>query len=126
MEINKQQVKTFLKALYPSGVNKFLEFRTIGIEKNKVEIIWMDTLENIDDVIVTLGNHQREGKNVYFGVNPRNKKQGRAENIKFVNCLWIDLDGDRDTSSANLNNFTPRPSMIVDSGNGLHAYWIFE
>ena len=126
MVIDKLQIKTFLEVLYPAGINKFLEFRAIGKEKKSVGIIWLQSFKNLDNVIQDIGKYQQDGKNIYVGINARNKKRGRAENIKFVNCLWIDLDGDRDTSSANLNNFTPKPSIVVDSGNGLHAYWIFK
>lgn len=126
MEINKEQTRTFLESLYSSGIHKFLEFRAIGNDKRNVDIIWLQSLKNLDDVIQVIRKYQQDGKNIYVGINARNKKQGRAENIKLVNCLWVDLDGDRDTSKTNLNNFSPKPSMIVDSGNGYHAYWLFR
>ena len=55
-------------------------FRAIGNDKRNVDIIWLQSLKNLDDVIQVIRKYQQDGKNIYVGINARNKKQGRAEN----------------------------------------------
>lgn len=65
------------------------------------------------------------------------KKWRTTENAKRVKAQWIDIDcstqygGDKKEALKDLFRFVreagiPRPSAIVDSGNGLHAYWVFD
>jgi hypothetical protein len=70
---------------------------------------------------------QRERANDFVGVCPRvGLKHEKAWQIRVVRCLWSDVD-----------NCTPaeaierckkagvlRPSIIVNSGNGVHLYWL--
>lgn len=69
-----------------------------------------------------------EKLNIFFGVAPRSERGGTKESIHFVTCLWADLDGKRFASKADalrsLEGFSLSPSMVIDSGNGYHAYWL--
>ena len=77
------------------------------------------------DSLVQLAETERA--NVYFGVCPRqNVGDATDETIRTVRCLWADLD---DVSveeawqrwrAAEI----PEPSMVVNSGRGVHAYWL--
>ena len=90
------------------------------------------------------------GKDVYFGVGLRREpvykeKDGRKYLVRGENTdviaipgLWIDVDvfGEAHKKQSlppsiddamSLFAVLPRnPSIIVDSGHGLHAYWLFE
>jgi hypothetical protein len=95
-----------------------------------------------------------QGVNVYFGIaynpNPRNLLSAyEADNIEKIRCraddtwgipgVWLDLDV---LGPGHKKNNLPRsdgeayeilnsiedfpPSMVVHSGGGLHAYWLFD
>jgi hypothetical protein len=65
--------------------------------------------------------------NLFFGVCPRPKKGcDRAWHIRTVRALWADLD--HCTPGETLKRCEkaglPRPSIITNSGNGVHLYWL--
>lgn len=88
--------------------------------------------------------------NVYYAMasykaesyDDNGKKRKRTQkNVDQLNCFWIDLDckgrgGDRDYLSQrdailDIANFRkvaniPRPTAVVDSGYGLHMYWVLD
>jgi hypothetical protein len=74
---------------------------------------------------------ESERTNLFFGVCPRFGNKGRfdlAWQIRVVRCLWADLDGcnvaqaiERCTSQS-----IPTPTAIVNSGNGVHLYWLLD
>lgn len=78
---------------------------------------------------------------VYFGVGLRRERlnSGRGE-TKDVCCLpgfWLDVDvaggahaqsdlpGNTDQATGLLYSFPLKPSLLIHSGYGLHAYWLF-
>ena len=87
----------------------------------------------------TENNHLREiveiqqGKeDIYMNVNTTYKPFRVVENIRQFRALYIDLDlkqGDFKTSSVYevfwlaYEGKIPRPTMVVDSGRGIHLYW---
>ena len=87
------------------------------------------TLEHT--LIRLLESSEAERTNIFFGVCPRVGDKGRfdlAWQIRVVRCLWADLDNctvgqaiERCTSQS-----IPKPTAIVNSGNGAHLYWLLE
>jgi hypothetical protein len=75
----------------------------------------------IDEII----NFKPQG-NLYFGTCPRETMEGKEENVKFIVCLWVDLDFNKEDGLKQLSNFRFQPSAVVGSGNGLHAYWFLK
>ncbi len=85
----------------------------------------------------------KESKDIYFGIGARKEnfagtKRGKAEDISSISCLWYDLDV---KGSAHKQTALPEtkeeglqflrecgyePSIVIDSGNGLHCYWLLE
>lgn len=80
--------------------------------------------------------------NVYFGIglHPQalgSGKRGKAEGVIAIPGLWLDIDikgeahkGDKlppDLGAALelLDECGPPPSVVVNSGHGLHAWWLF-
>lgn len=80
---------------------------------------------------------------VYHGVSllrakPAGKSRGKTEDALFVPGLWVDLDihgpahkathlpPDRTAALTLLHSFPLGPSLIVHSGYGLQAWWLFE
>ncbi len=73
--------------------------------------------------------------NVYFGVHPSEIRRGpyhraKKEHVAAINCLFADADGkhfeDKAAALTHLENLDPRPSVIIDSGGGYHAYWLLQ
>lgn len=74
---------------------------------------------------------EKEHFNLFFGVCPRLGNKGRfdlAWQIRTVRVLWTDIDHvtvdearDRITKAS-----LPAPSIIVNSGNGVHVYWLLD
>ena len=76
----------------------------------------------------------------YFGVGlvrPVVRGRGKAEDIVGIGGLWADLDwrstkagkplaGDPETLLEFVRTLPVAPSCIVNSGGGLHLYWIFR
>src|SRR5829696_4968475 len=58
---------------------------------------------------------------LYVGVAPRSRQEGTREAVERVHVLWSDVDTPE--ADAALERFEPRPSMVIASGNGQHAYW---
>ena len=75
----------------------------------------------------------RPGVNVYYGVHTSGAKgnqhtRSRVESIDAVNCLYADFDCGRDQEKKDavremLSTLPHPPSVVIDSGGGLHVYW---
>jgi hypothetical protein len=92
------------------------------------------TAQSADDVLAFVNRHDGTS-NLYYGVNPTktalSKKPAKTD-IAAVEYLLGDLDPRKDEKSEaakarylhQLNGaFEPKPTAIVDSGNGIQALW---
>ncbi|PHQ35131.1 hypothetical protein CEE69_11985 [Rhodopirellula bahusiensis] len=67
--------------------------------------------------------------NIFFGVNPRVAHgRGRKTDVVKTRCLWADMDNVTSEVAKWRCEETgvPHPSIIVDSGNGNHLYWLLD
>lgn len=73
----------------------------------------------------TVKRMQDAGAGVYFSVNQTDGRGAKAENICRVRSYYVDIDGLSDKSEALERLITARltPSAIVETKNGVHAYW---
>lgn len=79
-----------------------------------------------------------QGKEVYFGVNPRMNQGGAKKNVEWVSALHAEVDygkdGHKKTSShatydealEAIDRFAFEPSTITHSGGGFHCYWVLS
>lgn len=79
-------------------------------------------------VQIQLDHSEQERTNVFFGVCPRLGTKGRydlAWQIRTVRALWCDIDhvSVQEAQSRITKSGVPEPSIIVNSGNGVHVYW---
>lgn len=129
-----QEAKKFFKTLFPEGKG-YIELRIF--QGNDIEEYFYRR-NDIDRLITHLSGNVFKG-NIYFGVCPRSKLEGRfggkEENVKQVNCLWVDLDCQwkekkdeptREERLRRLKDFKFSPSVVVDSGHGYHCYWLLK
>ena len=74
--------------------------------------------------------------NVYFGVYSRNKKSGKSKYCNTTRVLWVDFDRGmkeltKEKKVSKVQNIIktaglPKPSLMISSGNGIHAYWLLK
>lgn len=150
-KLKKEEIHDFVKSYYGSGrVTEFLEsilgsdcggFVEIRMVREKrVRCMFYRNVEQAAKDLFINKIHLLTAWNVYFGICPRNKEQGKEENVEFVNCLWADLDcydkkemqdgpemvENRKARMSDLKGLKLPPSFIVNSGRGLHCYWLLE
>ena len=122
-------IKTLLTALLPTDGY----YCVVGLKSDTPPVQKLVT--TIDEVEQEAAGLCASGFNAYFGCakyeTPNNRK---AQNVKTVQCFWLDIDCYGDTPYADqregmvaLKVFCdvlklPRPT-IVDSCRGLHVYW---
>jgi len=120
-----ERKRQFLTTLF-DNLAGYIEVRAIS--KQGVNRYFYKTTE-IDKLIKNLKERLFTGE-IYFGVCPRDSKKGKEENIKQVRCLWIDLDcedaKDQEKKLSEIRKFEFEPSIIVNSGHGLHCYWLLD
>jgi hypothetical protein len=90
-----------------------------------VERLWLPP-EAIQAALPNLRERNREGANIFFGVNPRLDRRGTKESVAKCRSLWCDWDG-IDVNEALRrckSNHLPDPSILVSSGHGAHGYWL--
>lgn len=74
-----------------------------------------------------LARAAEERANLFFGVCPRPRKGcERAWHIRTVPALWADIDHCTPDEAVQRCEKAglPRPSIIVNSGHGVHLYWL--
>jgi hypothetical protein len=77
--------------------------------------------------------------NVFFGLCPREKMKTGKEYVRYITCLWAALDIGPDGFSGKEKHFRSenqammaimafplKPSIIVQSGRGMHLYWLLR
>jgi hypothetical protein len=125
-------IKEFYEKALPSqGV-----YCAAGIDKEgKITNRFAETLSDLLDLVEGL---KEENQNVFVALNTFNGYSRRAENAIYCRSFFIDLDvGDnakkyrsKDEALAALNDFVDMvglpPPVKVDSGGGVHAYWLFD
>jgi hypothetical protein len=80
-----------------------------------------------------------EDQHVLFGVCPREKMKPDKEHIRYLTAVWTGLDIGPDGYSGKDKHFTTEkqaiiavksfplePSIVVQSGRGLHLYWLLK
>jgi len=141
MEENKNiSVKDFLEALYSDHLKQHaehIEIRRIG--NGTVRKVFYGSINDLLTALDALNKqNDRDNTAVYFGVAPRSERKGTKDAIKYITCFWVDIDtgteghkkqtGYKDKKEALelLAGHSLHPSAIVDSGNGLHCYWLLK
>jgi hypothetical protein len=107
-----------------------------GIDKNKkITNQFAETLSDLFDVINQLEETQQ---NVFVALSSFSAHSRKSDYAAFSKSFFVDLDvgegankyPDKSAALMALMGFCDTvqlpPPVIVDSGNGIHAYWIFE
>ena len=107
----KEQMSRFLALLFPEGV---IEIRTLGQYPKRV----ME--EDVNQLISHAMEMDQNGLDVYFGVLSRDRVGHVVGSVRYV---WADLDDKIHGREAVLLAAGRTADILVDSGNGIHAYW---
>ena len=116
-----------LQALFGTAdVSPFaLEVRARRREKNTpISRRWATSIAQVQTIA---RQFDEQGMDAYFGValrkvvlNAEGRRIGTKESFARSSAAWIDLD------QPDLPQILLPPSIIVSSGRGLHAYWLFD
>ena len=115
-----------------------IELRTIWPKEralgkgNKTAISHIFPVSEFPDYFKRAIKANRQGYGIYIGINPRPASGEKEQDaIRDIVCLWADVDAKnflagKKEALKRLSEFLIEPSLIVDSGNGYHAYWTLE
>lgn len=120
----REMSKDFLRTMFPD-LDGFIEIRSLHKMTKFPQSQFYDSIDNVN------GEHLKKDHNMYFGVCPRKERKGTKEAVRIVPCLWVDIDGKdfeggKEEAFRKLREFPFKPTAVVDSGNGFHAYWRFK
>lgn len=124
-----QSVTSFLRALYGDTPEGWLEIRYLAAGEKALQRwyrlgdIPFDKLRAANDA----------GHNVYLGVGLRRRQAGKKRDVLSIPAAWVDLDGKdfpggKDEALQALGRLPVelQPSIVLDSGHGIHGYWLFR
>ena len=116
---------TFFEAVWGSLDDLYGEIRRVDTPRS----MFASSHEEADSLTRQVDT---DGADAFFGVLPRTRKRGRAEDtVSHTSVLWLDLDakqyGDSKARALSaLNRLPIHPSIVVDSGHGYHAYFLLR
>lgn len=110
------------------------------IRGGQVEQEWFEPwdLFSMMDLNAWIARSDKAKYDVYYGVLPRTGRGGTADHVvDAVNVVWADIDakampGERGIIDGKqeawirLTRMDTPPTIIVDSGNGYHGYWMLR
>lgn len=118
-------MQNYCKHLYDESTDGYIHLIKIN-ENHKIKIYNTTNIALKEVVEEFKGN-----KNVYMTPNTTYKPERGVNNIRQFRALYIDLDGifgDKHYVGYKIFELAeegklPKPTMLVDSGRGLHVYW---
>ncbi|RKX52161.1 MAG: hypothetical protein DRP25_02895 [Thermotoga sp.] len=124
---HKPQAVRFFEVIFPW--RSFVELRFI--RNGEIHRTWIPTHE-VGKILATVNHYTKQRWNSYYGVASRKRQGGGTKtDLDYVNAVWIDVDTDKEGLSKEvvvekLLNWILPPSIIVDSGHGVHCYWLLR
>ncbi|RDV81691.1 DUF927 domain-containing protein [Ammonifex thiophilus] len=132
----------FFALLYPTTTTPDNAWLTLWTRQDKLTRSFPATPEGFQQAEEEALRLDGEGKDVYFGVGLRKEKlppekRGAAGDVVALPGLWVDADCQEGIHKAGnlpakgealqtLLDLPVPPTVVVDSGGGLHAYWLFR
>jgi hypothetical protein len=128
----------FLSILFEGAPSEhFLELRAISNERIVRGQKWFSTTANgFKAASNQAASWDADQLHVYFGVQPRYRRGGTGEDVAAIRTLYADQDCGWQRSLPEKQNAEdrlfylckeqriPDPTFVVDSGHGIHSYWI--
>ena len=93
--------------------------------------------ETLDEFLTLIETFNANGDNVFFNPASFIGHSRKNDNVKFLRSFYVDLDvgegkgyPDQESALYDLNVFLEKANLpdpvIINSGRGVHAYWIFD
>ncbi len=126
----RRDAEQFFERLGDSGY-EFNEVRLIGPATGKVTQSFRSSVADA----ITIAADASGQLNVYIGANPRFRRRGTRDDVHTARGAWADLDfhqidPNRDLALElayrRIEALGMRPTMLVHTGNGLQAWWLFR
>jgi len=130
-----------LKQFYEKALPKQGVYCVSGIEQESKKIT-NRFAETLDDVFKQIEKIKKQGLNTYVALGSFDGFSRKADNALFYRSFFIDLDcgedkaaegkgyANKDDALVALDKFLEEselpPPVVLDSGTGIHAYWILE
>jgi hypothetical protein len=124
----ERQLRLFVESVFEP--DDLVELRAIELVRSAAKSTGRVILRGWQPSESLLGSYHRldalnrQGANIYFGVNPRAGRAGTKDAIRVCRTIWADLD--RVSYADAVQRWRPRlpePTVIVSSGHGIHLYW---
>jgi hypothetical protein len=115
-----QVLEEFIRALF-KNLDGYINVREIDLKSNGKNKFF----KNVEELI----NYKPPAdKNVYFGVYSRKAKSGKGEGCNTTGVLWADFDrmALSEVKYRIDHAGLPTPSIFVNSGSGIHTYWLLD
>lgn len=119
--MRKLQTKEFLEKLF-KNLDGNINLRIIDTHNKATNKFF----KSIDDL---LKYDMPKDKNIYVGMYSRKGRNGKAVGCLTTNVLWADFDNVKDIKkikSIIKKSNLPEPSIYVNSGHGIHTYWLLD
>jgi len=128
--------KDFLEALYGEYFAKregFIMVKTVKRLDPRVSTRYFPNIE------ILAKEQYHEDQNVFFGVCPHETMKPERGQISYMSALWAGLDftssgysganlyfSNKSQAAKAIRSFPRPPSIIVESGWGVHLYWLLK
>ena len=129
-EQSYQDSADFLAAFFGPTTEHAVELRSFANERGAGRARPLFTRDT-DTIAAHCARWDGAGRGMFFGVCTRKTGSYQGRRIDLAECpaLWVDIDTakmgiDGDGVVAALVSLPHPPSALVDSGGGLHAYWL--
>lgn len=132
-----EMASTFFRELFDQALKDkmgMIEIRTFP----KGQVPTSNFFESCSDAAVFAYGLYIQGRDVYYGVNPRTGLGGKKENVQYLCTFHAEIDygvdGHKKESTYTkyeealvaIRAFNPAPSIVIHSGGGFHVYWLIE
>ncbi len=116
--------RSIFQTLY-TECNGFLELRAFkGVGAKKVRKQEFFNLNDTKKISAFVSEHLRKGFDLYYGISTRDGTTGGKDAVVAVPAVWCDIDfksTPQDVAEKKLSEFPLPPTIIVESGGGLHC-----
>jgi RepB DNA-primase from phage plasmid len=123
----------FLNVLVPPSAGGFLNLRAFNDRREDLypqqAFVKADAPDREQQVSEFVDRVMLAGYDVYVGVAERAVPDGKKVSCSTLRALFIDIDVDKagldwGVTIAKVLTFKPAPTIIINSGGGLHVYWV--
>ena len=122
-------LKNFLELLF--STDAWIEIRAKNTKENRWISDFLHTDYISDDEKIKILMNLKNDHDIYFGVGARKRHGGRTkDDVLYLKTCWIDID-EKDPKKKRekieeLKRWFKPPTIIVDSGGGLHVYFVLK